>query len=555
MNLPATAWLKTYPRGWLRGDLIAGVSLAAYLLPAGLGDASLAGLPPEAGLYACLFGGLVFWLFCASRHTVITVTSAISLVIGASIAPMAGGDPTRHAALAAATTLLVAVIAFIAWLVKAGSIVNFISEPVMIGFKSGVALFLASSQLPKLFGFSGGHGDFWERSAHFIHDLDKTNSAALMTGLAALAVLILGKIFLKNKPVGLFVVIGGIVVASLLGLEKMGVKMLGQVPQGLPMPGLPAIHGSDINDLLPLAFACFLLGAVETAAIGRMFAAKHGGRFQSNRELLALSVSNLAAGLGRGFPISGGMSQSLVNESSGARTPLSGLVAALIILLVTLFLSNSLHNLPQPALAAIVLVAIAGLFKLKALKQLWQHDRPEFVVAMAALAGVLCSGLLRGVLLGAIISIVQLIRSASRPHVAVLGRMPGTRLFSDRARHQENESVPGIFICRPESGLVYFNIDHVRDTIVAGAKAASAKLVILDLSAAPRVDLQAVETLVALQQELAAGGIQLQITGPHATVRDKLRQAGLEERVGSFSRHINVADSVDAFLQGSPQTP
>ena len=551
MNLPATAWLKTYPRGWLRGDIIAGISLAAYLLPAGLGDASLAGLPPEAGLYACLFSGLVFWLFCGSRHTVITVTSAISLVIGASIAPMSGGDPARHAALAAATTLLVAVIAFIAWAVKAGTIVNFISEPVMIGFKSGVALFLASSQLPKLFGFSGGHGDFWERSHHFFSHLDKTNTTALISGLVALAVLILGKIFLKNKPVGLFVVIGGIIAGTLLSLESQGVKMLGQVPQGLPMPGLPPVKGSDLNDLLPLAFACFLLGAVETAAIGRMFAAKHGGRFQSNRELLALSASNLAAGLGRGFPVSGGMSQSLVNESSGARTPLSGLIAALIILVVTLFLSDLLHNLPQPALAAIVLVAIAGLFKVKALKHLWQHDRPEFIVAMAALAGVLCSGLLRGVLIGAIISIVQLIRSASRPHVAVLGRVPGTRLFSDVGRHQENETVPGIFICRPESGLVYFNIDHVRDSIVAGAKEASAKLVILDLSAAPRVDLQAVETLSALHQELSASGIQLQLVGPYATVRDKLRQAGLEEKVGSFSRYVTVADSVDNFLQGS----
>lgn len=554
MNLPAAAWLKTYPREWLRGDIVAGISLAAYLLPAGLGDASLAGLPPEAGLYACLFSGLVFWLFCGSRHTVITVTSAISLVIGASIAPMAGGDPARHAALAAATTLLVAVIAFVAWLVKAGTIVNFISEPVMIGFKSGVALFLASSQLPKLFGFSGGHGDFWERSGHFFSHLDKTNSSALTTGLVALAVLILGKIFLKNKPVGLFVVIGGILAASLLGLEKQGVKMLGEVPQGLPMPGLPPVKGSDINELLPLAFACFLLGAVETAAIGRMFAAKHGGRFQSNRELLALAASNLAAGLGRGFPVSGGMSQSLVNESSGARSPLSGLIAAIIVLLVALFLSSLLHNLPQPALAAIVLVAVAGLFKVKALKRLWQYDRPEFVVAMAALAGVLCSGLLRGVLIGAIISIVQLIRSASRPHVAVLGRVPGTRLFSDIGRHEENQVVPGIFICRPESGLVYFNIDHVRDTIVAGAKAASSQLVILDLSAAPRVDLQAVETLVALQQELATSKIRLQIVGAHASVRDKLRQAGLEEKVGTISRHINVADSVDAFLKGEPST-
>ena len=209
--LPALGWLRTYNKAWLRGDVVAGVTLAAYLLPAGLGDASLANLPPEAGLYACLFSGLVFWLFCSSRHTAITVTSAISLLVGASLGGIAGGDTSRFSALAAGTALLVALIAFIAWLAKAGSIVNFISESVMVGFKCGVALFLASTQLPKLFGIHGAHGNFWENSGSFLKHLHETNPASLTIGSVALAVLVLGKIFLKNKPVALFVVVGGIV--------------------------------------------------------------------------------------------------------------------------------------------------------------------------------------------------------------------------------------------------------------------------------------------------------------------------------------------------------
>ena len=180
--VPALGWLRVYQRGWLRADLVAGITLAAYLLPAGLGDASLANLPPQAGLYACLFGGLVFWLFCSSRHTAITVTSAISLLVGASLGELAGGDPTRFGALAAGTALLVALIAFIAWLVKAGSIINFISESVMVGFKCGVALFLASTQLPKLFGIHGTHGDFWENSGNFLKHLHETNPASLAIG-------------------------------------------------------------------------------------------------------------------------------------------------------------------------------------------------------------------------------------------------------------------------------------------------------------------------------------------------------------------------------------
>src|SRR5882672_6465080 len=198
--LPALSWLRAYDRGFLRGDIVAGITLAAYLLPAGLGDASLANLPPEAGLYACLFGGLVFWLFCSSRHTAITVTSAISLVVGASLSEISGGDTTRYGALAAATALLVALIAFVAWLVKAGAIVNFISESVMTGFKCGVALCLASTQLPKLLGIHGAHGDFWENSAHFFKHLNETNVTSLAIGGVALLVLVLGKIFLKNQP-------------------------------------------------------------------------------------------------------------------------------------------------------------------------------------------------------------------------------------------------------------------------------------------------------------------------------------------------------------------
>src|SRR5215471_6541827 len=429
--IPALGWLRAYNRSWLRSDFFAGITLAAYLLPAGLGDASLANLPPEAGLYACLFGGLVFWLFCSSRHTVVTVTSAISLLIGASLGEIAGGETARFSALAAGTALLVGGIAFIAWLVKAGVIVNFISESVMVGFKSGVALFLASTQLPKLFGFHGAHGSFWENSGYFFKHLHETNSAALAVGLSALTLLVLGKVFLENKPVALFVVVGGILVSSWLALDTRGVALLGEVPKGFPAMGLPAIHGSDLNELLPLAFACFLLGAVETAAIGRMFTPKHGGRFDANQEFLALAASNLGSGLGHGFPISGGMSQSLVNEGGGARTPLSGALAAGIILVVVLFFSHLLSALPQPVLAAVVLVAVAGLFKLATLKQLWRVDRSEFVVAMAAILGVLGSGLLRGVMIGAIISLVQLLRTASRPHVAFLGRIPGTRRFSD----------------------------------------------------------------------------------------------------------------------------
>ncbi len=550
---PAVNWLRAYQSNWLRADLIAGVTLAAYLTPAGLADASLANLPPEAGLYACLFSGLVFWLFCSSRHTAITVTSAISVLVGASLGDLAGSDASRFWALASCTALIVGGLAFIAWLAKAGVIVNFISESVLIGFKCGIALFIASTQLPKLFGFKGPHGDFWERSGYFFSHLGETNMTSLLLGLGALAVLLIGKRFLKNKPVSLFVVIAGIIAAASMDLGSLGVKLLGQVPQGLPPFGFPAVHVSDLNDLLPLALGCFLLGMVETAALGRMFAIKHGYRFDPNQELLGIAGANVMAGLGHGFPVSGGMSQSLVNESGGARTPLSGLIAALLMLLIVLFVSGVLRYLPQPVLAAIVLMAVVGLFNVTALRHLWRADRAEFVVAMAALLGVLGSGLLRGVLIGAIISLVQLLRRASRPHVAFLGRIPGTRRFSDMARHPDNEPIPGALLVRIESSLLYFNSDHVRDAVAAQlrAEAAPPKIVILDLSASPHMDIQACGVVMNIADDIKAVGARLQIVEARSSVRDRLRAEGMEEHVSQVNRFTSVADAVEDFQKAA----
>src|SRR6478736_8184965 len=555
--IPAFTWLRAYDRSWLRGDVLAGVTLAAYLLPAALGDASLANLPPEAGLYACLFGGLVFWIFCGSRYTAASVTSAISIVIGSSLAEMTGGNTARFGALAAGTALLVSLIAFIAWLVKAGVMVHFISESVMTGFKCGVALFLASTQLPKLFGFHGAHGSFWKNAGFFFTHLSETNATSLLIGGIALTLLVLGKIFLKHKPIALFIVIGGIGAALAFSLETHGVKLIGVVPQGIPPLKLPAVQWHDLNDLLPLAFACFLLGAVETAAVGRMFAAKHGGRFDANQENLALAASNLVAGLGGGFPVSGGTSQSLVNEEGGARTPLSTALAAVFILVVVLFFSQLLRALPQPVLAAVVLVAVAELLKLSSLKELWRSDRSEFVVAVVAFVGVLTFGLLDGVMIGAAISLVQLVRVSSRPHVALLGRIPGTRRFSDRDRHADNELIPNVMIFRPESALVYFNIDNVCDAILSRvhAEPTPPKLVVLDLSAASLVDMQSAYMLAGMAEELIAARIQFQTVEARSSVRDRLRHEGVDGKLGGVNRFTTVADVIDHFQRERNVSP
>jgi high affinity sulfate transporter 1 len=532
--MPALGWLRGYQRGWLRGDVIAGVTLAAYLMPAGIGDASLAGLPPEAGLYACLFSGLVFWLFTSSKQTTITVTSAISLLVGTTLAPLAGGDPARYAAMASATAVMVAVIALVARLFRAGAVVNFISEPVLTGFKVGVALYLASSQIPKLCGVKGGHGDFWEKSADFIRHAGQVNGASILLGGTALALMLLGKRFLPGKPVALGVVVAGLLLGANLDLAQSGVKLLGEVPQGLPEFRAGLLSRADLNTLLPLAMACFLLAAVETAAIGRMFARKHGYRLDSNQEFLALAGANLAAGIGQGFPTSGGMSQSLVNESSGARTPLSGLISSLLILGVILFLSGLLRHLPQPVLAAIVLAAVTGLVNLTALKDMWRFSRADFAVAVVAVAGVLFSGLLMGVLIGAVLSIVLLLRRAMQPPTTELGRVPGTDYFADRIRHPENEAIPGVFIFRCNGGIFYFNAEHVHDRFFAllAGRPDEVKTAVFFLGTVPMVDMAGVELLTELHETLKSRGIALHLAEARGVVRDALRRGGYERHGG-----------------------
>ncbi|HEU4938943.1 MAG TPA: sulfate permease [Vicinamibacterales bacterium] len=526
----ALEWLPQYQSEWLRPDLVAGLTLAAYLLPAGIGDASLAGLPPEAGLYACLFSGLVFWLFCSSRQTVVTVTSALSLLIGASVGELSAGDPARHAALAAAAALLIAGIAGLAWLFRAGNAIGFFSETVLVGFKTGLAFYLASTQLPKLFGFKGTHGDFWDRSWYFLTHLGDTQGASLLIGALALACLIAGKLWLKNRPIAFFVVIGGMLAARLLNLETRGVSLLGDVPQGLPVLGAPAVSRVDLNQLFPLALAAFILAAVETSAIGRMFAKKHGYRFDANQELLAIGTSNLLAGIGRGFPVSGGMSQSLVNESAGAKTPVSGLVAAVFTLVVALFASGLLRNLPQPVLAAIVLAAVMGLVDIKALKHIWRFSRSEFAVVAVAFLGVLGSGPENGVLLGAGISIVLLLRQAAHPRVVELGRIPGTGIFADRANHPERERVPHVLVTRCESSLLYFNVEHVRDRLLEflTAREDAVHLVVLYLGTVPTVDLAGAEFLESVHGTLKARGIDFRLAETRGEVRDSLRRIGFE---------------------------
>lgn len=546
---PPARWLPAYQATWLKRDAIAGVTLAAYGIPVSLAYATLAGLPPQYGIYCYLAGGLFYALFGSSRQLAIGPTSAISMLVGVTIADMAGGDPARFAAIAALTALLVGGMCIVAWILRLSSLVNFISETILLGFKAGAALTIALTQLPKLFGVKGGGEQFFERIAVLIGQLPATNLAVLAFGLAALALLLLGEKFLPGRPVALLVVVLSIVLLSATPLASLGFKIVGALPQGLPAFHPPLLRVRDVDGVVPLAFACLLLSYVESVSAARAIARTHGDEIDPRQELLGLGAANLAAGFFQAYPVAGGLSQSSVNDQAGAKTPLSLVFASVTIGLCLMFLTGLLANLPNVVLAAIVLVAVKGLIDIAELRHVWRVSRAEFLVAMVAFAAVLLLGILKGVIFAVLVSMLLLIRRAAHPHVAILGRIPGTRRYSDIERHPDNEPVAGALLFRVEASLLYFNVEHVRSAVWARIRSATEplRLAACDLSTSPLVDLAGARMLATLHAELRAAGIRLRLVSAHAGVRDILRAEGLEEQVGYFGRHMSVADVIDEW--------
>jgi MFS superfamily sulfate permease-like transporter len=436
----------------------------------------------------------------------------------------------------------------LAWLVRLSGLVNFISDTILVGFKAGAALTIAMTQLPKLLGVPGGGDSFFERAAVLWSQLGQTNGIVLAMGLAAIGLLCVGERFLPGRPVALFVVALAISVVSLAGLNTRGVAVVGVLPRGLPQFAWPSLSIADVDGILPLAAACLLLSYVESVSAARALAAKNGYEIRPRQELLALGAANLAVAFVSGFPIAGGLSQSAVNDKAGARTPLALVFASVTIGICLLFLTGLLQNLPLVMLAAIVLVAVAGLFDVAALWQLFRVRRFEFAIALVALAGVLLLGILKGVLLAVVVSLLGVVAAAARPHVAFLGRIPGTRRYSDLERHPENETLAGVLIFRVESALLYFNVQHVRSVVerrIAATK--NLRIVVCDLSNSPSVDVAGAKMLSDLHAYLGARGVKLQIVDAHASVRDLLRAAGLESRVGHFGRRSSLDQAITEF--------
>src|SRR5438034_1135928 len=544
-RLPPAVWLAEYRAAWLRGDIVAGVTLAAYAIPVSLAYAGLAGLPPQVGIYGYLLGGIGYALLGSSRQLAIGPTSAISLMIAGSVGAMAEGDAARYAQIASLAGFTVALLCLISWLFRLSMLVRLISDSILVGFKAGAGLTIMMTQLPSVFGVASGGYNFFERAVLLTGQLGQTRYLVLALSVVAILLLLAGERFLPGRPVGLVVVARSIVAALAFGLADLGVPTTGEVPAGLPSLEGPALRLRDVEGIFPLAAGCLLLAYVEGVSAARTFAAKHGYTLDPRQEFLGIGAANLAAALGHGYPVAGGLSQSAVNDMAGARSPLALVFASLTLALCLLFLTGVLANLPKAVLAAVVLTAVYGLVDFPALVRMWRISRMDFYAAAIALGAVLLLGILQGILLAALASVLMLLARASQPHVAFLGRIPGTSSYSDLARHPENEPLPHVVAFRPEASLLYVNADSVLGSVSARLEAEAARdirLVVCDLSASPHIDLAGARMLHQLHLDLARRGIALRIVGARGRVRDLLRAEGIGEKVGGLDRLATLDD-------------
>ena len=553
VRIPPARWLAEYRTAWLPGDLAAGVTLAAYAIPVSLAYAGLAGVAPQVGVYGYLLGGLGYALVGTSRQLAIGPTSAISLMIAGTVGAMAEGDAQRYAQIASLTAFTVAALCLLAWALHLSALTKLISNSILVGFKAGAGLTIAMTQLPSLLGVTGGGHNFFERAVLLAGQFGDIHYLALAVGLAAVMLLALGERLLPGKPVALGVVALSILVVSALGLPALGLATTGEIPAGLPALHGPALRLRDVEGIVPLSAGCLLLAYIESISAARTFAASHGYALDARQELLGIGAANLATALGQGYPVAGGLSQSAVNDKAGAHTPLSLVIASMTLALCLLFLTGLLQNLPKAVLAAVVLTAVAGLVDFPALFRMWRVSRLDFYAAAIALGAVLLLGILQGILVAAAASILLLLARASRPHVAFLGRIPGTSSYSDLGRHPENETLPGVIAFRPEASLIYVNADAVLQAVhdrLGAAGKSGIRMVVCDLSASPYLDLAGARMLHELHGELAARGIALRIIGAHGWARDLLRADGMDAKAGGIERTATL----DGLLkeEGSP---
>ncbi len=549
--MPGLHTLRHYPPGWLRHDLAAGLVLTTMLVPVGIAYAQASGVPGIYGLYATIVPLLAYALFGPSRILVLGPDSSLAAVILAVILPLSAGDPQRAVALAGAMAIVSGVLCLLGGIGRLGFVTELLSKPIRYGYMNGIALTVLVSQLPKLFGFSSDASGLGRQLGAFAQGVldGRTNWAALGIGAGTLAIILL----LRRSPriPGLLIaIVAATVAVGVLDLDQRGgVAVLGTLPQGLPEFAIPALGFADVVPILVGGFAVALVSFADTSVLSRAYAAKTRTAADPNQEMIGLGAANLAAGFFQGFPISSSSSRTPVAEAAGARSQLTGVVGAVAIALLLVLAPGLLHDLPAPALAAVVIASAIGLFEVQDLRRIHRIQRWEFWLSIACFAGVALLGAIPGIALAIVIAVLEFLWDGWRPHFAVLGRADGVKGYHDIKRYPQARLIPGLVLFRWDAPLFFANAELFRDRVLEAVEASPTPVRRLVVAAEPvtSVDVTAADVVVQLNDTLREAGIELCFAEMKDPVKDKLKRFGLYSQLGEDIFFNTVGEAVAVY--------
>jgi sulfate permease, SulP family len=568
---PVVGQLEGYDRTRFRSDLSAGLTVGVMLIPQGMAYALIAGMPPIYGLYASLVPLLVYAALGTSRQLSVGPVAIVSLLVAAGVEPLAGGDIQRHIELALLLALMVGTIQFAMGLLRFGFLTNFLSHPVLAGFTSAAAIIIGASQLRHLVGMD------LPRSHHILEillalgaNLSEVHLPTLALGTVGIALLwALGRLR-QTIPGALFLVVLATGAAYLFGLEEAGIAIVGAVPGGLPTPTIPGLELGAAWTLLPVALTIALVGFMESIAVAKVYATRHRYDVDPNRELAALGMANLVGAFFRAFPTTGGFSRTAVNDQAGANSTMASVMAAAVIGVTLLLLTGLFHHLPTAALAAVIMVAVARLVDWREARHLWRTDRRDFAMMLVTFGATLAVGIEAGIIVGVVASLVALIYESSRPHCAVLGRLPDTDTYRNLARYPEAQPISGVPVFRIDATLSFANAEFLKDRVRELANGRSAlvlrsigyprprsicdegmppRAIVFDFHAVNGADSTALHQLEELVHELRARGVAPYFAGVKGPVMDRFKKVGLDRDLGEDHFHLEVAKAVEAAVR------
>jgi high affinity sulfate transporter 1 len=549
--VPGIAQLRGYQRAWLRGDLLAGVTVAGYLIPQVMAYATLAGLSPIAGLWAALAPLLLYALLGSSRHLSVGPESTTALMIAAVVAPIAAGDAARYATLAAVLAVLVGAFCLLAGVARLGFLANLLSRPVLIGYMTGVAIVMMASQLGKITGAEVTGDEFIDQLRSFASGIDDAHGPTIVMAASVLAMLLALDRWAPRVPGPLLVVLAATAVVAVLSLESDGIAVVGSIPSGLPSPAVPLVAASDFAALAIPAAGIAIVAFSDNILTAQIFASRHGYEIDANAELRAVGVCNIAAGLTRGFPVSSSGSRTALGDAVGSRTQIYSLTALVFILVIMLFATDLLARFPAAALGALVVYAALRLIDVSEFRRLARFRRSELIIALTTTAAVLGIGVLAGVLAAVALSILDLLRRVARGHDSVLGFVPGVAGMHDVDDYPEAELLPGLLVYRYDAPLCFANAEDFRTRALQAVDTypEPVEWFVLNAEANVEIDMTALDALDRLRSDLERRGVVFAMARVKQDLRDALDAGGFLAKVGDDRIFMTLPTAVEAFRQ------